>query len=151
MTGQEAFEVAAAVAAISGLAALLVMSLIAVVGVWRLFREATEASVATTRLALSLEDVARRLTGQQPQAAPRKEDDQFAPLRQQAETLLEQQARLQEMARHLLDADALEAVPNSAAVEDLEAAVSRLDVTVGQMATSLANVIQQLERQQERR
>ena len=93
MTGEEAFEVAAAVAAISGLAALLVMSFIAVAGVWRLFREASEASVATTRLAVSLEDVARRLAGQQPQpqAAPEAEEDQFAPLRRQAETLLEQQ------------------------------------------------------------
>ena len=148
MTGEEAFEVAAAVAAISGLAALLVMSFIAVAGVWRLFREASEASVATTRLAVSLEDVARRLSGQQPQpqAAPKVEEDQFAPLRRQAETLLEQQGRLQEMARDLLDTDALEVAPSSAAVEDLQATVNRLDLTVGQMATSLANVIQQLER-----
>lgn len=148
MTGEEAFQVAAAVAAISGLAALLVMSLIAVVGVWRLFREASEASVATTRLVVSLEDVARRLAGQETRAPveTRPEEDQFAPLRQQAEILLEQQTRLQEMARELLDVESLEAAPNAAAVEDLQAAVSRLDVTVGQMATSLANVIQQLER-----
>ena len=146
MTGEQAFEVAAAVAAISGLAALLVMSLIAVAGVWRLFREASEASVATMRLAVSLEEVARRLSGQQPQAGSKAEEDQFAPLRRQAETLLEQQGRLHEMARDLLDTDALEVTPNSAAVEDLQATVNRLDVTVGQMATSLANVIQQLER-----
>ena len=157
MTGEEAFEIAAAVTAISGLALLLIVCLLAIVGVWKLFRQASEASLASTRMSLSVEELARRLGGQAmpagpaPEGRPALEGDQFAQLRQQAEALLEQQRRLQEMARDLIDTEAMEPGPAAAAVDDLEAAVNRLDATVGQMATSLANLIQSLERQQEAR
>ena len=151
MTGEEAFEIAAAVTAISGLALLLIVCLLAIVGVWKLFRQASEASLASTRMSLSVEELARRLGGQAMPAGPTVEGDPFGQLRQQAEALLEQQRRLQEMARDLIDTEAMEPGPAAAAVDDLEAAVNRLDATVGQMATSLANLIQSLEQQQEAR
>jgi len=150
VTGQEAFEVAAAVAAISGLAALLILCLLAVAGVWKLFRLSSQAYLASTRASLSMEELARSMAGEPGAPAPPAEDDQFGRLRQQAEALIEQQRRLQEMARNLLDAETLVGGP-PAAVDDLEAAINRLDTTVGQMATSLANLIQLLERQQEGR
>lgn len=151
MTGQETFEFAAAVAGVSiGLAAILLLSAFAVIGTWRLFQHASGASLASARAALSVEELARRLASQPEAPPPATEGDQFAELRQQAETLVEEQRRLQEMARNLLDAAAVEGGPAPIALDDLESAVGRLDTTVGQMAASLANLIQLLERQQER-
>lgn len=151
MTGQETFEFAAAVAGVSiGLAAILILSVLAVIGSWRLFRHAGEASLASARAAMGIEELARRLAGQPGPAAP-TDGNQLAELRQQAEALMDEQRRLQEMTRNLLDTAAVEGGPAPIALDDLESAVSRLDTTVGQMAASLANLIQLLERQQERR
>ncbi len=149
MTGQEAFEWASAVAAVSGLAALLILSLIATVGVWRLSRQAGETSVASTRATLGIEELARTLAARPPaapaaQAPPAAE---FEALRQQARGLLEEQRRMQETARDLLDAASLAGAPAPAAMEGVEAAVSRMETTLGQMAASLANLIQLLEQQ----
>jgi hypothetical protein len=148
VTGEDAFEIAAAVAAISGLAALLILCLLAVVGVWRLFRLASDANAAATRASLGTEELSRRLASTSEPATP---TDQFAQLRQEAESLLDQQRKLQETARSLLEAEVLEGTEESGTITELESAVSRLDDTVGQMATSLANLIQSLQRQQEDR
>lgn len=150
MTGEETFEFAAAIAGVSiGLASALILVTLSIIGMWRLFRHASDASQATTRAALGMEQLARRLAAQPGPVAPAAEGDGFAELRQQAEDLIERQRRMQEMARNLLDTAALEGAPAPAALDDLETAVGRLDATVGQMAASLANLIQLLERQQE--
>ena len=151
MTGQETFEFAAAIAGVViGLLAILILSIMAVIGTWRLFRLAGDASLASARVALSTEELARRLAGQPAQTAATAGDDQFAQLRQQSEALLEQQRQLQEMARNLLDTEVLES-GQAPAVDELVSAVSRLDATVGQMAASLANLIQLVERPPEGR
>ena len=151
MTGQEAFEFAAAIAGVViGLLAILILSIMAVIGTWRLFRLAGDASLASARVALSTEELARRLAGQPAQTAATAGEDQFAQLRQQSEALLEQQRQLQEMARNLLDTEVLES-GQAPAVDELVSAVSRLDATVGQMAASLANLIQLVERPPEGR
>ena len=64
-------------------------------------------------------------------------------------SLLDKQRRLQEITRTLLDTAAMGGAATPGALEDIGAAVGRLDSTVGQMAASLANLIQLLERQQE--
>ena len=152
MTGEETFEFAAAIAGVSiGLAAALVLVVLTVVGTWRLFRHASDASQATTRAALGMEELARRLAAQPAPAPSAGEGNRWAELRQQAADLIDRQRRLQEMARNLLDTASLEGGATPATIDDLEAAVGRLDTTVGEMATSLANLIQLLERQQERR
>ena len=149
MTGEETFQFAAAIAGVSiGLAASFVLACFAVIGTWRLFRHTSDASQATSRAALSIEELARRLAAQ-PAATPSSESNRFAELRQEAEELIERQRRMQEMARNLLDSAALGEGPGGAALEDLEGAIGRMDATVGQMATSLANLIQLLERQQQ--
>ncbi|MBI4570509.1 MAG: hypothetical protein HY723_01050 [Chloroflexi bacterium] len=148
LTADELFEFAAAIAGVSiGLAAVLVLAVLAVVGTWRLFRHAGDASEAVLRAALEMEQLARNL-GPQP-AAPAQGG--VEELRQEVGHLLGEQRRLQDLARNLLDTAATEAGPPSAALDDLESAVGRLDTTVGQMAASLANLIQLLERQQDRR
>ncbi len=150
MTGPETFQFAAAVAGVSiGLAAVLILAVFATVGTWRLSRNASDALVATSRAALTVEDLARKVA----QAAPSgpADGERAAELRQQTEALVEQQRRLQEIGRDLLDTVGEEGGPAPAALDEIGAAVTRLDATVGQMATSLANLIQLLERQQERR
>ena len=152
MTGQETFEFAAALAGVViGLVAILILSIMAVIGTWRLFRLAGDASLASARVALSTEELARRLASQPAQMAASADEDQFAQLRQQSEVLLEHQRHLPEMARNLLDTEVLDGGQAPAAVDDLESAVNRLDATVGQMAASLANLIQLVERPPEGR
>lgn len=148
MTGEEAFEIAAATAAISGLAALLILCLIAIIGVWRLFRLASDASAATMRASIGVEEIARRLTDQAAQPASNAAEDQLAELRRQAEALLEQQHQLQEATSNLVESG-VAGSSDRVALDDLQAVVGRLDATVGEMAASLANLMQRLEQQGE--
>jgi hypothetical protein len=154
VTGEDAFEVAAAVAAISGLAALLILCLVAIIGTWRLLRLASEASVASTRATLGIEELARTLAGRatpSPAPAAVSERGDLEALRQQVGALVEEQRRLEETTRDLLDAAAFSGDAPSVAFEGLEATVTRLENTVGQMAASLANLIQVLEQQRQGR
>ena len=149
MTGEETFEFAAAIAGVSiGLAGALILAVLAVIGTWRLFRHASDASQATMRAVQGIEELARRLAASSGTAAAATEADRFAELRRQAQELMEQQQRMQEMARNLLETTALEGRGAPDGLDDLEAVIGRLDTTVGQMATSLANLIQLLEHQQ---
>lgn len=151
MTGPETFEFAAAIAGVSiGLAAVLILAVMSFITTWRLFRQSSDASQASAQAAIRIEELVRRLAGQGSSSAQNSDDDQFAHLREQAEELMEQQRRMQETVGNLLDTEALDGDQPSA-VDDLETSISRLDNTVGQMAASLANLIQLLEGQQERR
>lgn len=144
MTGEETFEFAAAIAGVSiGLAAALLLTALAVIGTWRLFRHASEASQAAARAAASVEDLARHLSAQPPPAQAGTPE-----LHSQLAALTESQQRLEDAARRLVEASA--AGPPGV-LDDVESSISRLDTTVGQMAASLTNLIQLLERQQERR
>ncbi len=145
MTGAETFEFTAAVAGVSiGLAAILILAVLAVVGVWRLFRQAGEAQQAAMRASIIVEELARRLEAP---SAPAGDSGQLAELQLRVESMIQEQRQLQEMARGLLDTVALESGDASLEVVELEATVSRLDTTVGEMATSLANLIRLLEQQ----
>jgi hypothetical protein len=147
VTGQETFELAAAIAGVCiGLAALIIFSLVAIVGAWQVFRRAGEASMAATKASQGAEELARHLAFQA-SGQPRSDSSQFAELRQEAAALLEQERRLHEMARELVESGALEGGPSAAALSHLEVAVGRLDATVGQMAASLANLVQLWEQQ----
>ena len=151
MSGEETFEFAAAIAGVSiGLGAALLLAVLAVVGAWRLFRGANEASMAASRAALTVEQLALQLTGL-PSSTTAATEHQPTDLGLQMQTLIDEQRQLHDAARALLDRAALEGGPGSAAVDELESTINRLDTTVGQMATSLANLIRLLERQQEHR
>jgi hypothetical protein len=142
--GEEAFEVAASVAAVAGIGILVLLCLVAVVGLWRLFRLGSDAMTAATRASLGMEQLARRLSREGGLAGGTALDQ----LRDEAESLFDQQRRLQEMARDLLDTESL-AAGEPASLEEVHSAVDRLERTVGEMATSLANLIQTIERRQE--
>ena len=121
------------------------ISLVAVVGMWRLFRHTSDTSIATARAVVALEDLARRMASPGP-TGQHAVDPTVTDARQLA-ALIEQQRQLQDMARNLLDTVALSATPVPPELDDLEVTVNRLDTTVGQMAASLANLIQILERE----
>lgn len=146
MSGAETFEFAAAVAGVSiGLVGLLLLAFVSVVGVWRLFRHTSDVSTNAGRALLAIEELGRRLA-----AGPFAGESHFTELRQQADALLDQQRRLQEMAQALFETPGVEGGPSLSELEDVQTAVGRLDANVGQMAASLANLIQFLE-QRERR
>jgi len=149
VTGSETFEFAAAIAGVVvGLTAVTLLAIVGVVGVWQLSRRASEASVAATRAALGAEELARHVATQlmaQPRAANGSAG--LADLRHQGEELLAQQRDLLASMRDLLDTAAIEG-PEQADLNDVEAAIRHLDSTVEQMAVSLANLNQRLDRDQ---
>ena len=145
MTGQETFELAAAIAGVSiGLAAISLFSLVAIIGSWQVFRRTGEAAATATRAAQGVEELARHLSFQA-SSQPRGDAGQVADLRHEASTLLDQERRLRDMARELVESGTLQGGPALAALTDLEEAVAKLDVTIGQMAATLANLVQNWE------
>ena len=148
MTGQETFELAAAIAGVCiGLAAVTIFSLVAIIGAWQVFHRASEASVAATKASLEVEELARHLSFQAAAGGqPRVDSGQLAELRQEAAALLGEERRLHEMARELVESGTLEGGPAGAALRDLEDAVGRLDATIGVMAANLANLLSEQQR-----
>ncbi|MEX2158187.1 MAG: hypothetical protein WEB04_02175 [Dehalococcoidia bacterium] len=146
----DTFEFAAAIAGVCiGLGAALLLSITAVVGSWRMFGQASKASEAASRAALSVEELARRIASPQPFAA---ENGPMSDVRRQSERLSEQQEalrvqqeQLHQMLRTLLDETA--PAPTTS-LDEIELSISRLDGTVAQMASALTSLIQLLERQQ---
>ncbi len=149
MTGEETFEFAAAVAGVSiGLAAVLILAVLAIIGIWRLFRSASDAQRAAMEASITVTEMVRRI---ETPIAPAADAGAPLELRREIETLILQQRQLQDAARGMLDAAAEAGGPPSQELDELAATVNRLDTTVGQMATSLANLIRLLEHQQGRR
>ena len=147
MTGEETFEFAAAVAGVSmGLAAVLMLAILAIVGSWRLFRHASDAQQAAVEASITVAEMVRRMESP---AAPAADSGTLVELRSEIETLILQQRQLQDSARGLLDGTTGGVTgPAAQELEAMAVTVSRLDTTVGQMATSLANLIRLLEQQQ---
>jgi hypothetical protein len=133
-----------------GLGATLLLSLLAVIGSWRLFRHASDSMTASTRATLAMEDLSRQLAIQASEPPPQPVQAGFGDLRQQAEDLIGRQARLQELTRSLLETTAM-AGGRGPEMEELEQSLGRLEATVGQMAAALANLVQQLEQQEDGR
>lgn len=149
MTGAETFEFAAAVAGVStGLAAVLILAVLAIIGSWRLFRHASDAQQAAIEASITVAEMVRRLESPAVSVADTGASTELA---REMETLILQQRQLQDSARGVLDAAAVASGPAPQELEKLVAKVSRLDTTVGQMATSLANLIRLLEQQQGQR
>ena len=149
MTGEETFEFAAAIAGVSiGLAAALILAVLAMIGTWRLFHHAFESQQAAIKASIAVEEMARRIVAPMTPAGDATAEGE---LRREIETLILQQRQLQDSARSMLEAAAVAGGQTPYELEGLEATVTRLDTTVGQMATSLANLIRLLEQQQEHR
>jgi hypothetical protein len=159
------FVSAAAIAGTSiGLAFLLMVCVVAVLAVWKLHTRSMEAFEEAIRASLSMQDLAQRIEGAAPAAgapapgpAPSVDTGALAAsldetarglaqLRQQADDLLDRQARLQDAVRNLIESRALEGAQAAETLRELQAAVTRLEATVGQMAAAVANLAQRIER-----
>lgn len=149
MTGEETFEFVSAVAGVSvGLTAILILAILAIVGSWRLFRHASDAQQAAMEVSITVAEMVRRIESP---IGPAAEARPSAELMGEMETLILQQRQLQDAARSMLSAASVAGGPAPNELEALGAKVTRLDTTVGQMATSLARLIRLLEQQQGQR
>ncbi|MBI2724588.1 MAG: hypothetical protein HYX50_05945, partial [Chloroflexi bacterium] len=108
------WEFAAAVAAVSiGLGGLLLFTIIGTIGSWRVFDRASRASNEAAKASLTVQDLARYISSResmslaQPAADLSRAAGDLNSLRRQADDLIEQQARLQDAVRNLVEAGVL--------------------------------------------
>jgi hypothetical protein len=125
------WEFAAVVAAVCiGMGGLLLITLIAAAGAWRVFARASEAAEQAARAADAVEELARRLTA----SAQHSGGGDMADLRARADALLEQQARLQEAARNLLESGVLRSEQETERLRALDEALSRIEQQLERIA-----------------
>ena len=136
------WEFAAAVAAVTiGLGGLLLFTIIGAIGSWRILGAANRSAnsggaspEATHAIASETESVSPRHSGLTEGAS------HLSELRQQAETLLEQQSRLQDSFRSLIEAGVLHSEAPSIGLQDLDAAIARFDDKLERVAAAIANL-----------
>jgi hypothetical protein len=139
------WEFAAAVAAVvMGLAGLLLFTLIAAIGSWRMFSQASRAAAEAARASQSVQELARYLSSRSAQQLPiidlREEADELADLRRQADLLIDQQARLQEAVRNLVESGALGATASDRQLRDLDGIVRRLEDNLARVAAAVNQI-----------
>jgi hypothetical protein len=140
------WEFAAAVAAVGfGLGGLLLFTLIGTIGSWRMFSVSSRAANEAAKASLAVQDLARYLSTRETMrsaSAASGEADHFADLRRQADALVEQQARLQDAVRNLIEAGVLRSEDSGRHLGDLEASVRRLEEHLSGVAAAVANLAQ---------
>ncbi|MBF6601022.1 MAG: hypothetical protein IVW36_10980 [Dehalococcoidia bacterium] len=136
------WEFAAVVAAVvMGLGGLLVFTIISSLGSWRLFRLAAQASSEAAAASEAVQGLARQLAASHAVAAdvplPPAE---VSELLQEADALIEQQGRLQDATRRLIDARARHGSASGESLDELDAAMRRLDENLRRVAAAVANL-----------
>lgn len=137
------WEFAAAVAAISiGLGGLLLFALVTSFTHWRVLREAAQAATSASKASVAVEELVRQLQPSLLRGAgvPGHDATELEALRRQTGALMEQQTRLQDAMRNLLDAGLLRGEESRRQYEQLEAAVRKLDLHLNELAAAVANV-----------
>jgi len=146
------WEFAATVAAVTmGLAGLLVFTIGATVGSWRVFGRAGRAASEAAKAAIAVQDLARYLSVREamlltqsttptPTPPPARAADGLADLRAQAQALMQQQARLRDALRNLVDADVLRSDDSAQQLRELEAAIRRLDDNVARVDDAISRL-----------
>ena len=137
------WEFAAAIAAVCiGLGGLLLFTLIGTIGAWRLFDRTSRAAAAAEKAAVIVQDLSRQLAVREATQPAANELQQAAAqlsgLRVQADALLQQQSRLQDAVRNLVEAGVLRG-EGAGDHAELEGAVKRLDEHLARIAASVAN------------
>jgi hypothetical protein len=135
------WEFAAVVAAVvMGLGGLLIFTLAGVIGGWRSFRLAGDAANAAAAASVAVQDLARQLSARQA-ALPNEQvataASALSNLRGEAASLLDQQARLQDATRKLVEARVLGGEDAGRQLQELEDALRRLEDQIGRIARSL--------------
>jgi hypothetical protein len=128
------WEFAAVVAAVCiGLGGLLLFTLIGAIGTWRMHGGATRAANEIARAAAAMQDLARAMMAMQA-AAPRAPETDLAAeagelvaMRAQAAELLDQQARLNDAVRNLVEAGVLRGQDTNDQYRELEQALKRVE------------------------
>jgi hypothetical protein len=139
------WEFAAAVAAVTmGLAGLLLFTLIGTIGSWRVFSQASRASREAAAASLYVQELARHLSSRTAHQLPiidlREEADELADLRRQADLLIDQQARLQDAVRRLVEAGVLGTGGSEKQLRDLDATLRRLDDNLTRVAETVTRI-----------
>ena len=139
------WEFAAAVAAVvMGLAGLLLFTLIGTIGSWRVFSQASKASTEAAKASIYMQELARHLSSRSIQQLPiidlRDEAGELADLRRQADLLIDQQARLQDAVRNLIEAGALGNTGADRQLRDLDAIVRRLEDNLTRVAAAVNDI-----------
>ncbi len=143
------WEFAAAVAAVSmGLSGLLLFTLIGTFGTWRVFDRASRAAAEATKASMVVQDLARYLASREsmnaaaPAASVREAAGALANIRSQADALIEQQSRLQDAVRHLVEAGVLRSEDSSQHLQELEGAIKRLEEQLTRVSAAVAGLSQ---------
>lgn len=141
------WEFAAAVAAVvMGLGGLLLFTMIGTFGSWRVFDRASRAANEAAKASLAVQDLARYLASRETMQAVAPAADlsqaagELTSLRQQADALIEQQTRLQDAIRNLVEAGVLRTEDSRRQLDDLEGAVKRLEENLSRMAAAVVNL-----------
>jgi 3-oxoacyl-(acyl-carrier-protein) synthase len=142
------WEFAAVVAAVTmGLGGLLIFTLVSIFGAWRVFRLANDAARESAASAIAVRELARGMAPRMQAGGAldlRQTAEELSDLREQADALVEQQTRLQDAVRNLVEAGVLRGEGSTAQLEELEHAVRRLEDNLGQVATAVANLGQRM-------
>ncbi len=137
------WEFAAVVAAVSiGLCGLLVFTVGSIVMNWIVLGRAAKSAKDSSEASLLVQDAARGIAARDSAALAAaglaEETKRIAELREQSTALVEQQARLQEAVRNLIEANVLGAQIVPPDNSSLEASIKRLDDHMGQLAAAIA-------------
>ncbi|MEX2226477.1 MAG: hypothetical protein WEB52_08515 [Dehalococcoidia bacterium] len=136
------WEFAAAVAAVvMGLGGLLLFTLIGTVGAWRVLSQASRAAAEASKSSQYVQELARHLSSRAAQQLPiidlRDEAEDLADLRRQADLLIDQQARLQDAVRNLVESGALGSTTSDRQLRDLDSIVRRLEDNLARVAAAV--------------
>ena len=138
------WEFAAAVAGVSiGLGGLLLFTLIGAIGSWRIFNSANRAAVEAEKANMEVQNLARHLTLRETQSSA---DDLGAAalavgdLQRQATALMDQQIKLQNAVRNLVEAGVLGREGSQDQHRELESALRRLEEHLDRVASAVARL-----------
>ncbi|MDE3096696.1 MAG: hypothetical protein KGK07_11955 [Chloroflexota bacterium] len=138
------WEFAAVVAAVvMGLGGLLLFSLIGTIGSWRVFRLASQSAREAEAASTAVQDLARQLAAKEamaPGAQLAAAAADVGELRRQASALLDEQSRLNDATRNLVEARVLGGEDASRQLQELDAAVRRLEDNLGRVAAAVARL-----------
>lgn len=139
------WEFAAAVAAVCiGLGGLLLFTLLGTFNSWRLFSMTLKAAREAEKANLAVQELARHLSARTAQQLPvidlSDAASEMTDLRKQADALIDQQARLQESVRNLVEAGVLGSEASQQQSTDLQQAMRRLEENMARIAIAVANL-----------
>ena len=136
------WEFAAAVAAVvMGLGGLLLFTLVATIGTWRVSSQASRAAAEASRASQAVQELSRYLSSRSARQLPiidlRDEADELSELRRQADLLIDQQARLQDAVRNLVESGALGATSSDRQLRELDGMIRRLEENLARVAAAV--------------